>query len=124
MQFFDAGSLKSSPSGASHEVTFYRTVHGPVIGYARVHGRLVALASKRSSYGKDVLDLLFYHDLAHGQVHNVHEFFRVANQTPQTFNSFYLDDKDIGVFTSGLIPIRPAYFFLNARITPFGKRSA
>ncbi|MBV9916001.1 MAG: penicillin acylase family protein [Solirubrobacterales bacterium] len=106
MRFFDAGAL-SSKSGTS-EVTFYRTVHGPVIGYARVRGRLVALARKRASYGRDVLDLLFYHDLAHGQVHNIHEFFHAAFKTPQTFNSFYMDDKDIGVFTSGLVPIRPA----------------
>ncbi len=102
MQRFDAGSLNNKA------VVFYRTVHGPVIGYARVHGRLVALARKRASYGKDVLDLLFYHDLAHNQVHNVHQFFHAAAQTPQTFNSFYVDDKDIGVFTSGLVPIRPA----------------
>ncbi len=102
MQFFDAGSL------GGKEMTFYRTVHGPVIGYARVHGRLVALSRKRASYGKDVLDLLFYHDLAHGLVHNVHQFFAAASQTPQTFNSLYIDDKDIGVYTSGLVPIRPA----------------
>jgi Penicillin amidase len=38
----------------------------------------------------------------------VHQFFRAADQTPQTFNSLYIDDKDIGVFTSGLIPIRPS----------------
>jgi acyl-homoserine lactone acylase PvdQ len=101
MQRFDAGSL------GGKEIVFYRTLHGPVIGYARVHGRLVALSRKRSSYGKDVLDLLFYHDLADGLVHNVHQFFRAAAQTPQTFNSFYTDDKDIGVFTSGLVPIRP-----------------
>jgi acyl-homoserine lactone acylase PvdQ len=107
MQFFDAGTLNPGTKTAK-EVTFYRTVHGPVIGYARVHGRLVALSRKRASYGKDVLDLLFYHDLAHNKVHNVHQFFRAANQTPQTFNSFYADDKDIGVFTSGLIPIRPS----------------
>jgi acyl-homoserine lactone acylase PvdQ len=107
MQFFDAGTLNPG-TAAAKELTFYRTVHGPVLGYARVHGRLVALARKRASYGKDVLDLLFYHDLAHGLVHNVHQFFRAANQTPQTFNSFYVDDKDIGVFTSGLVPIRPS----------------
>jgi acyl-homoserine lactone acylase PvdQ len=106
MQFFDAGSLTSG--NRTSEVTFYRTVHGPVIGYARVHGRLVALSRKRASYGKDVLDLLFYHDVAHGLVHNIHQFFRAARQTPQTFNSFYVDDKDIGVVTSGLVPIRPA----------------
>jgi acyl-homoserine lactone acylase PvdQ len=106
MQFFGAGKL--AVHGVSQEITFYRTVHGPVFGYGRVHGRLVALARKRASYGKDVVDLLFYHDLAHGLVHNVHQFFRAAGQTPQTFNSFYIDDKHIGVFTSGLVPIRPA----------------
>jgi acyl-homoserine lactone acylase PvdQ len=102
MQLFDAGSLNG------REVTFHRTVHGPVFGYARVHGRLVALSRKRASYGRDVLDLLFYHDLSHGLVHNVHQFFTAANRTPQTFNSFYVDDKHIGVFTSGLVPIRPS----------------
>jgi len=73
MQFFDAGKLTSK--GTTTEVTFWRTVHGPVLGYARAHGRLVALSQKRASYGKDTLDLLFYHDLAHGLVHNVHQFF-------------------------------------------------
>jgi acyl-homoserine lactone acylase PvdQ len=107
MQFFDAGTLNPGAKNAN-EVTFYRTVHGPVFGYARVHGRLVALSYKRASYGKDVLDQLFYYDLAHNKVHNIHQFFKAANQTPQTFNSFYADDKDIGVFTSGLIPIRPS----------------
>jgi acyl-homoserine lactone acylase PvdQ len=105
MQFFDAGKLTNN--GSTSEVTFYRTIHGPVFGYASVHGRKVALAEKRASYGKDVLDLLFYYDLAHGLVHNVHQFFNAADQTPQTFNSFYMDDKNIGVFTSGLVPIRP-----------------
>jgi acyl-homoserine lactone acylase PvdQ len=105
MQYFDAGRL-TARSGV-REVTFYRTVHGPVFGYARVHGRLVALAEKRASYGKDVLDLLFYHDLAHGKVHNIRQFFHAANRTPQTFNSFYMDNRDFGVFTSGLVPIRP-----------------
>jgi acyl-homoserine lactone acylase PvdQ len=58
MQFFNAGTLNPGTPQAK-QVTFYRTVHGPVFGYARVHGRLVALSRKRSSYGKDVLDLLF-----------------------------------------------------------------
>jgi acyl-homoserine lactone acylase PvdQ len=57
MQYFDAGSV------GAKRVAFYRTVHGPVFAYARVHGRLVALSRKRASYGKDVLDLLFYRAL-------------------------------------------------------------
>jgi acyl-homoserine lactone acylase PvdQ len=107
MQFFDAGTVDAGKPDQK-EVAFYRTVHGPVFGYARVHGKLVALSRKRASYGKDALDLLFYHDLAHGAVHNIHQFFKAAAQTPQTFNSFYADDKNIGVFTSGLVPIRPS----------------
>jgi acyl-homoserine lactone acylase PvdQ len=108
MQFFDAGTLNPG-SKTAREITFYTTVNGPVIGYARTnHGKLVALAQKRASYGKDVLDLLFYHDIAHGLVHNVHQFFKAASQTPQTFNSLYIDDKDIGVYTSGLVPIQPS----------------
>ena len=105
MERFDAGKLTTKQG--SQEVVFWQTVNGPVFGYARSHGRLVALSDKRSSYGKDVLDQLFYHDLGHGLVHNVHQFFRAANQTPQTFNSFYMDDRNIGVFTSGLVPIEP-----------------
>ncbi len=107
MQRFDAGTLDPGTSKA-REIVFYRTIHGPVIGYARVHGVVVALSRKRASYGKDVLDLLFYRQLADNQIHNVHQFFRAADLTPQTFNSFYVDDKDIGVFTSGLVPIRPS----------------
>ena len=119
MQFFDAGKL--TVHGKSSEVTFWRTIHGPVFGYARVHGRLVALTHKRSSYGKDVLDLLFYRRLADGKVHNVHQFFKAADLTPQTFNSFYIDDKDIGVFTSGLVPIRPSNVDQDLPINGTGK---
>jgi acyl-homoserine lactone acylase PvdQ len=104
MSFVDAGVLKGTPD---RPVRFYRTVHGPVIGYATVHGRRVAITRKRGTYGRDALDLLLYRDLTVGNVHNVHEFFRAANQSPQTFNSFYVDDRDIGVFTSGRVPIRP-----------------
>ena len=108
MQFFDAGTLDPGAS-TQREITFWRTVNGPVIGYARTKsGKLVALSSKRASYGKDVLDLLFYYKLAHGEVHNIHQFFQAASLTPQTFNSFYVDDKNIGVYTSGLVPIQPS----------------
>lgn len=104
MDYFDAGVLKGSPD---QPVTFYRTVHGPITGYATVHGRRVAIARKRSTYGRDALDLLLYRDLTRGAVHNVSEFFHAANQSPQTFNSFYIDNRDIGVFTSGRVPVRP-----------------
>ena len=100
MGTFNAGTLDGEP------VTFKTTVHGPVVGYATVHGRKVAISSKRSSYGKDVLDLLYNRRLSNGQVHDPKSFFRAASKTPQTFNSFYMDNKHVAEFTAGLLPIR------------------
>jgi acyl-homoserine lactone acylase PvdQ len=102
MGHFDAGTLDGKP------VSFLTTVHGPVQGYARVRGRYVAISQKRSSYGKDVLDQLFFRRLSDGQVKNPQTFFQAASLTPQTFNSFYIDRSHIAEYTSGRDPIRPA----------------
>jgi acyl-homoserine lactone acylase PvdQ len=101
MQHFDAGTLNGKT------VAYMTTVHGPVVGYARVHHRLVAISSKRSSSGKDVLDLLFNRRLSDGQVDSPQSFFKAAELTPQTFNSFYIDDKHVAEITTGLLPLRP-----------------
>ncbi len=102
MGHFNAGTLNGNP------VTFLTTVHGPVQGYGRVHGRTVAISQKRSSYLKDVLDQLFFRRLSDGQVKNPKTFFKAASLTPQTFNSFYIDSKHIAEYTSGRDPIRPS----------------
>jgi acyl-homoserine lactone acylase PvdQ len=100
MERFDAGTLGGDP------VRFMRTVHGPVVGYATVNGNEVAISSKRSSYGKDVLDQLLFRRLSNGQVHGPRSFFDAVAKTPQTFNSYYIDDEHIAEFTSGKMPIR------------------
>ena len=101
MGFFDAGTLGGQP------VNFYTTVHGPVTGYATVNGKKVAISSKRSSYGEDVLDLLYNRRLSNGQVHDPKSFFKAASKTPQTFNSFYIDNKHVAEYTAGKLPLRP-----------------
>jgi len=101
MHEFDAGTLSGEP------VTFETTVHGPVVGYATVDGRKVAISRKRSSYGRDSLDLLYNRRLSNGQVHGPKSFFRAAALTPQTFNSFYMDFKNIAMYGAGLLPKRP-----------------
>jgi acyl-homoserine lactone acylase PvdQ len=101
MGHFNAGTLNGDP------VEFLTTVHGPVEGYATVNGTEVAISSKRSSYGKDVLDQLFYRRLSTGRVDSPSSFFRAAALTPQTFNSFYIDNQHIAMYTSGRLPIRP-----------------
>ena len=98
---FDAGTLGGEP------VVFNKTVHGSVVGYGTVDGERVAIAQKRSSYGKDVLDQLFFRRLSTGAVKSPESFFRAANKTPQTFNSFYMDNEHNAMFTSGLLPKRP-----------------
>lgn len=101
MTEFDAGTLGGDP------VVFNKTVHGSVVGYGTVDGERVAISQKRSSYGKDVLDQLFFRRLSTGAVKSPQSFFRAANKTPQTFNSFYMDNEHNALFTSGLLPKRP-----------------
>ncbi len=101
MKPFDAGTLNGDP------VKFMTTVHGPVTGYATVNGRKVAISSKRSSYGKDTLDQLFFRKLSMGGVDSPKSFYKAAAETPQTFNSFYMDNKHNAEYTSGLLPKRP-----------------
>jgi acyl-homoserine lactone acylase PvdQ len=102
MEHFDAGTLSSG-----EPVRFLTTVHGPVVGYATVGGNRVAISRKRSSYGRDTLDQLFFRRLSNGQVHDPRSYFNAASKTPQTFNSFYIDGEHIAEFTSGRFPIRP-----------------
>ncbi len=101
MKPFDAGTLNGDP------VRFMTTVHGPVTGYATVNGRKVAISSKRSSYGKDTLDQLFFRKLSTGAVDSPKTFYKAAAKTPQTFNSFYMDNRHNAEYTSGLLPKRP-----------------
>ena len=100
MGHFDAGTLDGDP------VNFLTTVHGPVVGYAKVRGRTVAISSKRSSRGKDVLDQLLFRRLSNGSIKDPKDFYQAASETPQTFNSFYIDSKNIAEYTSGRLPIR------------------
>ena len=106
MERFDAGKLRGT-DGETRPVVFNRTVHGPVIGYATVDGRRVAISRKRSSYGRDVEDQLLYRDITKGKIDGPRDLFRAASQSPQTFNTFYVDHRNIAMYTSGSLPTRP-----------------
>ena len=107
METVKAGKI--SKGGKTVKVSFRRTVHGPVIGYARVAGskRMVALAQRRSSAGRETNDQIFFQDLSYGRVRSARDFIRASAATPQTFNSFYADAKDIAFITTGRLPVRP-----------------
>ena len=107
MQTVDAGTI--SKGGKRVHVTFRRTVHGPVIGYAKARGsnKQVALATRRSSYGRETVDQLFFQQMTFGRVHSARDFIRAAYKTPQTFNSFYASANQTAFITSGRLPLRP-----------------
>jgi acyl-homoserine lactone acylase PvdQ len=103
---FDAGVLKGAGGQPDQRITFLKTVHGPVVGYANVGGRRVAISSKRSSYGRDTLDQLPFQDLTLGRVRTPQQFTRAFLRSPQTFNAFYADDRHIAEVTTGRLPLR------------------
>lgn len=103
---FDAGVLKGSPGKPDTRVTFRETVHGPVIGYASVGGRRVALARKRSTRGRELLSALAFKALNENVPTTPASFVRVMNGIEFSFNWFYADDRHIAFFSSGRIPLR------------------
>ncbi len=108
MEKVNAGVITKGADKVS--AVFYRTVHGPVTGYAinRATGKRVALARKRSSYGKDTVDQLFNQDLTYGRVKSARDFINAAKKTPQTFNSFYANATQSTFYTAGAFPKRPS----------------
>ena len=107
MKKVNAGVIEKG--GKKVDAIFWRTVYGPVQGYAKdaKTGKQIALATKRSSYGRDTTDLLFNQRITYGQVKTAKDFVDAAKQTPQTFNSFYANKTESAFYTSGAMPLRP-----------------
>jgi acyl-homoserine lactone acylase PvdQ len=100
MKKFFAGSISGDP------LTYYETVHGPVIGYATVEGRRVAISYDRSSRGREILSARTFVDLNTNRVTSPKTFFRAMNQLEFSFNWVYADSKNIAMFSSGRVPVR------------------
>lgn len=109
MQKVEAGTITKPGTSGTSKAVFYRTVHGPVVGYAknRSTGKLVALSQKRSSYGRETVDQLFNQQMTYSRVHSAKDFINAAAKSPQTFNSFYASATESAFYTSGAMPIRP-----------------
>jgi acyl-homoserine lactone acylase PvdQ len=97
---FEAGTLGGVP------VRYPVSVHGPVIGTATSQGRPVALTSKRSTFGRDGLNLAALKDMTEGDAATPEEFFDVANKFGFTFNWGYANREGIAYFASGYLPVR------------------
>ena len=103
MATFDAGLVGF---GAGTPVIFNETVHGPVLGYATVDGERVALSSARTTRGREVLAAFPFADLNANVPTDAQSFFDVASEIEFTFNWFYADNDEIGMYSSGRLPVR------------------
>jgi acyl-homoserine lactone acylase PvdQ len=101
-ELFDAGTLGDVP------IVYPVSVHGPVIGTATADGVPVALTSKRSTFGRDALNLAALKDMTEGDAATPEQFFDVANKFGFTFNWGYANRDGIAYFASGLLPERAA----------------
>ncbi len=97
---FDAGTLGGEP------IVYPTSVHGPVVGYATSEGRPVALTSKRSTFGRDGLNLAALKDMTEGDADTTEAFFESADKFGFTFNWGYANREGIGYYASGLLPVR------------------
>ncbi|MEM6792041.1 MAG: penicillin acylase family protein, partial [Myxococcota bacterium] len=101
-EMFDAGTLGGSA------VRYPVSVHGQVLGTATVDGAPVALTRRRSTFGRDGLNLKALKDMTEGEGATTEEFMRIANQFEFTFNWGYASRDAIAYFSSGRLPVRPA----------------
>lgn len=99
-QDFNAGLLAGTP------LRYRISVHGQVIGTATVGGKPYALARKRSTFGRDALNLAALKDLTEGKATTPERFWTAANQFGFTFNWAYVSRKTTAFFTSGYLPKR------------------
>lgn len=99
---FDAGTLAGTP------LRYPVSVHGPVIGTATSNGQPIALTRKRSTFGRDGLNLAALKSMTEGAASTPEKFFESANQFGFTFNWGYMSRSNTAYFTSGYLPVRAA----------------
>ena len=97
---FNAGTLDGKP------VSYPVSVHGPMIGAATSNGKPVALTRKRSTFGRDGLNLAALKDMTEGDASTPEKFWEAANKFGFTFNWGYLSRTDVAYFSSGYLPVR------------------
>jgi acyl-homoserine lactone acylase PvdQ len=89
-----------------HTETIYRTVHGPVFQRGTVDGKPVAFVKERFFWKREVDSIpTFYRWNA--ETLSVKDFQSAAGKLTMSFNTFYVDSKDVGYFHVGYIPKRP-----------------
>jgi hypothetical protein len=97
---FNAGELSGVP------LVYPQSVHGNVIGTATSDGRPVALTRKRSTFGRDGLNLGALKAMTEGKASTPELFWENANKFGFTFNWAYASRTSTAFFSSGRLPVR------------------
>ena len=99
-EIFDAGTLNGDL------VSYPVSVHGPMIGTATSNGEPIALTRKRSTFGRDGLNLAGLKDMTEGDASTPEAFYKAANKFGFTFNWGYMSRSNTAFFSSGFLPER------------------
>lgn len=94
-EIFDAGTLNGVP------LRYPVSVHGPKIGTATSNGRPVALTRKRSTFGRDGLNLAGLKDMTEGDASTPETFWEAANKFGFTFNWGYISRRNAPLNSAG-----------------------
>ncbi len=106
MRTFDAGTFAATSTEPEKRVTFRETVHGPVSGTVTVAGKPYAVARRRSSRGRELLNALFISSLNEGRLRSARDLRAATRGFSFTFNFFYVDHRDIAFISTGRLPVR------------------
>jgi acyl-homoserine lactone acylase PvdQ len=92
--------------GDSQTMTVRRTVHGPVIGRAKVGRKPVALVDQRAYWGKEFDFVVQAMPLVRNQVTSAQDFLGVLDGIPMSFNAIYSGPDGIAYAHVGRYPVR------------------
>ena len=85
MRRFFVGTLKAQGQ-PDRQVAYNETTHGPVVGYATVAGKRVAISVQRSTRGRELLSTRPFYDLNTGRVTSAQDFVRTMNGVEFSYN--------------------------------------
>ena len=101
MDTFNAGTLGTTP------LIYHVTVHGPVFATATVGGKPYALSRRRSTFGRDGLNLVALKDMTEGKATHAGALLasrRTSSGSPSTGPTS--SRKETAYFSSGYLPKR------------------
>ena len=110
-------------AAGSETLTTLRSKLGVVVARAKINGRPYAYTRLRDTYFHEVdPSALGFADFNNpNKMRSPQDFMRAANHISYTFNWFYVDNKHIAYFNSGINPVRPSY--VDSNLPTFGRRA-